>query len=163
MRHSTAAATAAASLAVFPLIAQAQEFDVTHCYVGTATVVFASDDAVIAIGDSKGIYRTNGDKKLLHGFSIHCAGNVRLISKKRTLSGGCKVLDPKGDSIALAYEGEGAPGAEFGTADAVAGTGAWKGVTGGGKWQVHTPSNPLAPGAYQGCLRYQGALKVPGK
>ncbi|HSH08008.1 MAG TPA: hypothetical protein VLA41_10135 [Burkholderiales bacterium] len=34
-------------------------------------------------------------------------------------------------------------------------------VSGGGKWQVHTASQPVVPGSFQGCLRYHGALTVP--
>ncbi|HSH08010.1 MAG TPA: hypothetical protein VLA41_10145 [Burkholderiales bacterium] len=141
----------------------AQAFDVTHCYAGTATVVFASDDAVVASFDHKGIYRANGDSKLLHGASIHCAGITTVINKKRTVSGGCKTVDPKGDTIAGVFEGAGPAGGDAGTAQAVGGTGTWKGVSGGGNWQVHTPSKPLVPGTFQGCLRFHGAYKVPGK
>jgi hypothetical protein len=161
MKRTAALAAGIASLVVCTSAAQAQEFDATHCYVGTGTVAFASDEALVAIFDHKGIYRDNGDKKLLNGFSIHCTGLTKVINKKRTVSGGCKVLDPKGDSISLVFEGAGPPGGDSGTADAVAGTGAWKGVSGGGRWQVDTPSKPLAPGSFQGCLRYHGAFKVP--
>lgn len=160
MRSAATIAAGISLLAVCASAAQAQEFDATHCYFGTATVAFASDEATVAIFDHKGIYRANGEKKLLNGFSIHCTGLTKVINKKRTVSGGCKVLDPKGDSISLVFEGAGPPGGDSGTADAVAGTGAWKGVSGGGKWQVHTPSKPLASGTFQGCLRYHGAFKV---
>lgn len=161
MRSTARIAAAIGSVLACASGAQAQEFDATHCYFGTATVAFASDEATVAIFDHKGIYRSNGDKKLLHGFSIHCTGLTTALNKKRTVTGGCKVLDPKGDSISLVFEGAGPPGGDSGTADAVAGTGAWKGVTGGGKWQVHTASKPLAPGSFQGCLRYHGAFTVP--
>ena len=151
-----------AALLIYAPVAQAQQaFDATHCYVGTATVVFASDDATIVNFDHKGLYRGNGENKLLNGFSTHCGGTTTIINKNRTTRGGCKVVDLKGDTIALVFEGSGPAGQETGIGNAVAGTGAWKGVSGGGKWQVHTPSRPLSQGAFQACLRYEGTLTVP--
>jgi hypothetical protein len=149
------------SLVVLSSTAQAQQpFDATHCYVGTAAAVFASDDATIAHFEHNGIYRGNQESKLLDGFSIQCAGVNVVINKKSSVRGGCRVLDPKGDTIGLTFEGTG--GAKgSGTAVAVAGTGAWKGVTGGGDWEVQTISKPLAAGAFQACLRYHGAFTVP--
>ena len=161
MRGIAAIAAGLASLAGGIATAHAEAFDATHCYFGTATVLFASDDAVIASFEHKGIYRGNNGNKTLEGYSIQCAGVTKVINKKRTSAGGCKILDPKGDAIALVFEGAGPPGGESGTADAVGGSGAWKGVTGGGKWQVHTASKPLVPGTFQGCLRYHGAFTVP--
>jgi hypothetical protein len=132
-------------------------FDATHCYVGTANVVFASDEAAVIHFEHKGVYRDNGDKKFLEGFSIHCAGTNVTISKKSAIRGGCKALDPKGDTIHLVFDGA---AGERGTAQAVAGTGAWKGIGGGGDWEVRTSSKPLAAGAFQACLRFHGTFNI---
>lgn len=164
MGYAKVAATALAfSVALSAVASTEKSFDATHCFFGTSTVVFASEDASIVHYEHKGIYRGNNGNTLLHGASIHCAGTLLVLSKKRTTRGGCKILDPQGDTIALVTEGSGPSGKQTGTADAIAGTGAWRGVSGGGKWQVHTSSRPLVPGSFQGCLRYHGAFTVPTK
>jgi len=163
MRSTAAIAVGIASLVVCASAAQAQEFDVTHCYAGTTNVVFAADGAVVFTFDHKGIYRANGEKKSLHGMSIHCVGVVEQITPERPQRGGCKGVNPNGDQIFAVFEGSGPVGKVTGTAKAVGGTGAWKGVTGGGKWEVHTGSKPAVPGTFQGCLRYHGEYKVPNK
>jgi len=162
MIKATAIATGIASLVVFALVAQAQEFDATHCYMGTFTLVFASEDATVVNFEHKGIYQSNGKRKTLHGFSIHCAGTAVTLNKKEVVRGGCKVLDPQGkdNSIFLVFDRTGGDKVE-GTATAVAGTGAWKGVTGGGNWLFHTRGKSFAPGTYQNCMRYYGKFTVP--
>lgn len=162
MGYATVAATAIVSfVALSAMAATEKPFDATHCFFGTSTVVFALDDATIVHYEHKGIYRGNNGSTLLDGASIHCTDMLLVLNKKRTIRGGCKILDAQGDMIALVTEGSGPPGKQTGTADTIAGTGAWKGVTGGGKWQVHTASKPLEPGSVQGCLRYHGAFTVP--
>ncbi|MEK6244858.1 MAG: hypothetical protein AABM33_10200 [Pseudomonadota bacterium] len=135
-----------------------QPFDATHCFVGTGSQLFRSDDAVIGHFEHKGIYRSNHENKLLDGFAIQCMGIAVTVKQKRSMRGACKILDPKGDMIGLEIEDT---KLGTGTATVVGGTGAWKGVTGGGDWLVHTPSRPLADGAFQSCLRYHGTLTVP--
>jgi len=162
MTKATAMAMAFASPFVLASVAQAEAFDATHCHSGTVTVVFASDNATVVTFDSKGIYRSNGESKLLDGFSIHCSGTDVILNKKSVLRGGCRVLDPKGEdnSIFLTFAGTGGPKG-VGTATAVGGTGTWKGISGGGDWEVHTPSKPVVPGTFQSCLRYHGTFTVP--
>lgn len=158
MKHAPAIAAGIASLLTCSAaIATDMPFDATHCYVGTATVVYASDEAAVIQFEHKGIYRANGEHKLLEGFSIHCAGTNVTINKKSVIRGGCKALDPKGDTIHMVFDGA---AGDKGTAQAVAGTGAWTGISGGGDWNVQTPSKPLAPGSFQACLRFHGTLKT---
>lgn len=158
MKPGLAIVAGLASLISIPCALAADvPFDATHCYVGTATAIYASDEAAVIQFDHKGIYRANGEHKLLDGFSIHCAGTNVTLNKKSAIRGGCKALDPKGEAIHLVFEGA---AGDKGTGQMVGGTGAWKGISGGGDWYVHTPSKPLAPGSFQACLRFHGTVKT---
>lgn len=82
MRNMRIAATTFTSLLVVSAAAQAQlPFDATHCYAGAATVLSTSDEATVVRFQHKGIYRGNGDKKHLDGFSLQCAGTDVILSK----------------------------------------------------------------------------------
>ncbi len=158
MRHANLVIAGFASLvALSPAVHAQMPFDATHCYVGTASVIFATDEAAVIQFEHKGIYRDNGDQKFFEGFSVQCAGTNVTISKKSAIRGGCKALDPKGDTIHLVFEGA---AGDKGTAHAVAGTGAWKGISGGGDWLVRTPSKALAAGGFQACLRFYGTFNL---
>jgi hypothetical protein len=79
--------------------------------------------------------------------------------KKHTVYTYLKYLDPDGDYVIFHYTKN--PGEKAATTTILAGTGKYKGITGGGKAVRITRGKPIAPGTVQFCNNHKGKFTVP--
>ena len=79
--------------------------------------------------------------------------------KNRTVYCHLKYLDPDGDFVIFRYTLN--PGEKAATTTLLAGTGKWKGITGGGKAILITGGKPVAPDTYQFCNNHKGKFTLP--
>jgi len=92
-------------------------------------------------------------------FTVHVKGVGVFEGKKQTVYAYMKYLDPDGDYVIFRYTQN--PGEKAATTTLLAGTGKWKGITGGGKAVRITRGKPVAPGTIQFCNNHKGTFTVP--
>jgi hypothetical protein len=149
-----AVATLIILVAGVAVVAAAESYDLTNCSVSTMTTVSASQELTVLAIDSKGIARSNTDKKAFDNSTYHCATVVRIMGSNRSGVGFCKFMDPDGDFVV------GETDQSAGVWKFLHGTGKWKGITGGGKFTPVTSGKPIVPGTAQGCARATGTYEV---
>lgn len=109
--------------------------------------------------DAKGIMRSNNESKVFDNCTVHTQGVVVIEGKNMTVYGYLKYLDPDGDFVIFRYTKN--PGEQAATTTLLAGTGKWKGITGGGKAKLITRGKPVAAGTNQFCNNHKGRFTVP--
>ena len=155
-------AAAAAMLSIGS--AQAQEertVDTQWCRSGTASIVAKDEKLVVYLLDHLGVAQSKDPKDIFQNATQRCVGTVAMIDGKMSANGWCKsVIAKTGDWILVDWTNDEKPGS--GTWSYRHGTGALKGVTGGGTYHSLGQTRPMEAGTYQNCVRVQGALKLPG-
>ena len=149
-------------LVMFLPTVQAEEFELTHCFSGTATFFHKSKEAPpVFRWAQNGIYMS--DDKRLNNMVVHCEGVQMGGGQKRKGYGLCTAKDIDGDMII--YGGPyGAPGT--GGVSFLMGTGKWKGIKGTFTYNRVVRSKPrkgVMPFTYQGCNKYKGTFELPPK
>jgi len=128
-----------------------QAYDVDACVSMDLSPLVRSQEITIFNFDAKGIMRSNTESKVFDNCTIHTKGVMVIEGKKQTVYAYMKYLDPGGDYVIFRYTQN--PGEKAATTTILAGTGKWKGITGGGK--------PITPGTTQGCSRVIGTFQMP--
>ena len=136
-----------------------QFYDVTPCISGDMTILAKTKQITILCYDAKGIMRSNNESKAFHNFTLHATGVIEIEGKNRTVYGHMKYLDPNGDFIVFRYTKN--PGDEAATTKILAGTGKWKGITGGGKAKTVARGKPIVAGTFQLCNTHKGTFTLP--
>ncbi len=146
------------SLYTAPAVAQ-QSFASIDCRSGTVSMLAKSEDITLYTLDHKGISRSQHESKLFDNWTQRCVGAIAVIGGKTTGNGWCKQIDPaNGDITVIGWTSE-KPG--FGTWRFVYGTGKWKGISGGGDYQLVAPTRAVEDGTYQNCVNVKGSVAVP--
>lgn len=136
-----------------------QLYDVTPCVAGTLTALVQSAEITIFAFDLKGIMRSNIESKIFDNCTVHSQGVHVIEGKNTTVYSLMKYLDPDGDYVIFRYTQN--PGEKAATTTLLAGTGKWKGITGGGKATLITRGKPVAAGTIQFCNNHKGTFTVP--
>lgn len=144
--------------------AQAQEertVDAQWCRAGTASIVAKDEKMVVWLIDHLGVAQEKDPKGLFHNATQRCVGTVANINGKMSANGWCKTVIAKtGDWILVDWTNDEKPGS--GTWSYRHGTGALKGVTGGGTYHSLGQTRPMETGTYQNCVQTKGSMKIPG-
>ncbi len=82
------------------------------------------------------------------------------IGKERIRHGFCKHMDQDGDFTLIEYPAD--PNNRF-TWKYIGGTGKFKGITGGGEWELTRRGKPIEPNTFQFCIRVTGTYELPKK
>jgi hypothetical protein len=138
-----------------------QVYDVDVCVSMDITPLVQSQEITIATWDAKGIMRSNIESKVFDNWTVHTLGVMVAEGKNRTYHGYMKYLAPDGDYVIFQYKKN--PGEQASTTTLLAGTGKWKGITGGGKAVLITKGIPVVKGTYQFCNNHKGTFTVPTK
>jgi len=136
-----------------------QAYDVDACVSMDLSPLVRSQEISIFRWDGKGIMRSNNENKVFDNCTIHTQGVAVIEGKNMTLYGYLKYLDPDGDYVIFRYTQN--PGEKAATATILAGTGKWRGITGGGKAKRITRGKPVAAGTNQFCNNHKGRFTLP--
>ena len=136
-----------------------QSYDVDACVSMDLSPLVRSQEITIFSFDSKGIVRSNSENKVFDNCTVHVKGVAVWEGKKQTVYGYMKYLDPDGDYVIFLYTQNAGEKAAMTTI--LAGTGKYKGITGGGKAVRITRGKPVAPGTSQFCNNHKGTFTVP--
>lgn len=134
--------------------------DTVWCRSGTVTVVAKDEKMVVWALDHLGVAQAADPKDVFHNATQRCVGTVAMFDGKVTANGWCKSIFAKtGDWALVDWKNDEQPGK--GTWTYRHGTGAFKGVTGGGTYQSLGQTRPMEAGTYQNCVRVKGTRKMP--
>lgn len=136
-----------------------QVYDITPCVAATMTVLVQSPEISIFSLDAKGIIRSNIESKIFDNCTVHVQGTQVIEGTNRTVNAYLKYLDPDGDYVIFRFTQN--PGETTATTTILAGTGKWKGITGGGKATTITQGRPVASGTLQFCNNHKGKFTLP--
>lgn len=134
-------------------------FDITPCVAATMTALVQSPEITIFTMDAKGIIRNNIESKIFNNCTVHVQGIQVIEGTNRTVNAYMKYLDPDGDYVIFRFTQN--PGEPTATTTILAGTGKWKGITGGGKATTITQGRPVAAGTFQFCNNHKGKFTLP--
>ncbi|MBI3454909.1 MAG: hypothetical protein HY002_03885 [Candidatus Rokubacteria bacterium] len=141
---------------VFVPAAAAEDFEATHCAVGTFTAYQGSQELkLVFTWAQNGIVRS--PNKLFDNAATYCAGVQRGVLPMREGYALCKVVDADGDIIVWGgtYTG---PKLSW---PFLEGTGKWKGITGGFESdRVASAPKPAMPNSYSECYQWKGKFEV---
>lgn len=140
---------------------QAQHaLDHVTCRAGTLSALAQADKLVVWQLDHRGVTRAaEGDP--FDGFTQRCIGTIANVEGALAANGWCRNVDPKtGDWTLVSWKGSDKPG--MGSWAFHYGSGKWKGISGGGTYEVMGPTRPVEAGTYQNCARVRGTMKMPG-
>jgi len=135
-----------------------QSYDVDSCVSMDISPLVRSEEITIFSFDSKGIVRSNSENKVFDNCTVHLKGVAVLEGKKQTVYAYMKYLDPDGDYVIYLYTQN--PGEKAATT-ILAGTGKYKGITGGGKAVRIAVGKPLTEGTMQFCNNHKGTFTMP--
>ena len=138
-----------------------QVYDVDVCVSMELTPLVQSEEISILTFDCKGIMRSNIESKVFDNCTAHVLGVMVIEGKNRTYLSYMKYLAPDGDYVIFQLTRN--PGEQASTTTLLAGTGKWKGITGGGKAVLITKGIPVVKGTYQFCNNHKGTFTVPTK
>jgi hypothetical protein len=160
MKRSTATLVACAAVLASGAAVAQHAVDHVTCRAGTLSALAQADKLVVWQLDHRGVTRAaEGDP--FDGFTQRCIGSVANVEGKLASNGWCRNVDPKtGDWTLVSWAGSDKPGA--GTWAFQYGSGKWKGISGGGTYEVMGPTRPVEAGTYQNCARVRGEWKMPG-
>jgi hypothetical protein len=136
-----------------------QVYDITPCVAATMTVLVQSPEITIFTIDAKGIIRSNIESKIFDNCTVHVQGTQVIEGTNITVNAYMKYLDPDGDYFIFRFTQN--PGETTATTTILAGTGKWKGITGGGKATTITQGRPVAAGTLQFCNNHKGKFTLP--
>ncbi len=140
------------------VVQAAEPFDFTSCRSATIDVLAKTDEANVRSHVWNGIDISNHENKLFDNWTHRCMGVAADVRGKRIRHGFCKYMDPDGDFMLLEW-----PGAESKpfTWYFLAGTGKWKGITGGGDYKISQRGKPIQQGTFQFCIRVTVTYELP--
>ncbi len=138
-----------------------QVYDVDVCVSMDVKLLVQSQEITIGTWNAKGIMRSNIESKVFDNCTVHTVGVSVVEGKNRTVYGHMKYLAPDGDYVIFEYKQN--PGEQASTTTLLAGTGKWKGITGGGKAVLITKGIPVVKGTFQFCNNHKGKFTVPTK
>ena len=133
-------------------------YDITNCYQGTVTLVSGSKELVILGYELTGITQSNTEDKATHGSAMHCVGTNKIVNGQHNSHGYCKYTRPNGDVIIGEFQSQPDGHSKW---TALAGTGEFQGVTGGGTSKTFLRGKAAKPGMISGCGRAEGTYTVP--
>jgi hypothetical protein len=136
-----------------------QVYDITPCVAATATTLVQSPEISIFSFDAKGIIRSNIENKIFDNCTVHVQGVIVIEGNNNTSYCHMKYLDTGGDYVIFRYTKN--PDEKAATTTILAGTGKWKGITGGGKVTTITQGKPVAAGTFQFCNNHKGKFTLP--
>ena len=136
-----------------------QAYDVDACVSMEFSPLIQSQEMSIFSYDAKGIMRSNSENKVFNNCTVHTKGVVLMEGKKQTVYAYMKYLDPDGDYVIFLYTQN--PGEKAATTTILAGTGKYKGTTGGGKAVRIAVGKPAVEGTMQFCNNHKGTFTVP--
>jgi hypothetical protein len=145
-------------LGMFLPMAQAEEeYEVTSCFAGTATVFNDSRDLTIVLSAQfDGILMSQSENKFLDNVTYHCEMVQRGFGENKRALGYCRNIDPDGDIVITELE---AVGQEF-VGKFVEGTGKYKGIKGSYKTERIAQGKPPMKGAFVGCSKETGTFEL---
>jgi hypothetical protein len=123
------------------------------------TALVQSPEITIFTMDAKGIIRNNIESKIFNNCTVHVQGIQVIEGTNKTVNAYMKYLDPDGDYVIFRFTQN--PGEATATTTILAGTGKWKGITGGGKATTITQGRPVAAGTFQFCNNHKGKFTLP--
>jgi len=135
-----------------------QVYDVNPCVACVSKPLVQSPEINIFANDCKGIMRSNIENKIFDNVTVHVQAIMVIEGNKMTVYAHMKYLDPDGDIIIFRYTQN--PGETSATTKILAGTGKWKGITGGGKATMITQGKPVTPDSMQFCNNHKGTFTV---
>jgi hypothetical protein len=138
-----------------------QVYDVDVCVSMDLSPLVQSKEITILTFDAKGIMRSNIESKVFDNWTVHVVGVMVIEGKNRTYLSYMKYLAPDGDYVIFQLTRN--PGEQASTTTLLAGTGKWKGITGGGKAVQIAKGIPVVKGTFQFCNNHKGTFKVPTK
>ena len=136
-----------------------QMYDVDVCVSMNISPMVQSKEITILAFEAKGIMRSNSENKVFDNCTQDTKGIGVWEGKKHTVYAYMKYLDLDGDYVIFRYTQN--PGEKAATATILAGTGKYKGITGGGKAVRIAGGKPIAPGTVQFCNNHKGKFTVP--
>jgi len=136
-----------------------QVYDVDACVSMELSTLVRSQEITILSWDAKGIMRSNHESKVFDNCTVHTHGVMRWEGKIATVYGYMKYLAPDGDYVIFRYEKN--PDEKAATTTLLAGTGKWKGITGGGKAVRIAAGKPVVEGTTQFCNNHKGKFTLP--
>lgn len=134
-----------------------EPYDITSCFSWKLAQITASEELTITASEAYGITQSHNENKAFDNNTVHCVALGKTMPGSSTLDGYCKYLDPNGDIAVGRLRREGGKG----TWEFVHGTGKWKGITGGGTYEVVAQGKPVAPGTFQSCSHATGTFMLP--
>lgn len=138
-----------------------QALDHVTCRAGTLSALAQADKLVVWQLDHRGVTRGSDVNDPFDGFTQRCIGTIANVEGVLAANGWCRNVDPNtGDWTLVSWKGSDKPGT--GTWSFHYGSGKWKGITGGGTYEVMGPTRPVEAGTYQNCARVKGTMKLPG-
>jgi hypothetical protein len=140
-------------------IAQAEEeYDLTMCMSGQASMLLSSKDLIIYNYQGDGMTMSNHENKKFHGMSYRCIGTNKIEKGVVQQVAYCKYMDTDGDLVV----GRGTRTGKEGTWKFLYGTGKWQGITGGVPIGVPVATGkPISEGTFQICQRAKGTFNLP--
>jgi hypothetical protein len=145
-------------MVAFASAAGAEEpYDITSCFSWKLTQITASEELTITASESTGITQSHNENKAFDNNTVHCVVLGKKTPGGATLDGYCKYLEPNGDIAVGRFGREGGKG----TWEFIHGTGKWKGITGGGTYEIVAHGKPVAPGTFQSCSHATGTFALP--
>ena len=153
-----------AAIAIFAFTGQTAAaaeiaYDTTTCYQGHATLVHRSDALTVLRYDLTGIVQSNIDDKSADGGAMHCIGTAKIAGQESDWHSYCRFVRPNGDEIIGEYQRS--AGSKTGSWTALAGTGQFAGISGGGTVETALRGKALKRGQINTCTRGIGSYTVP--
>jgi hypothetical protein len=147
-----------AASAAFAAQAAETEYSGMFCGHAKTTMLQASDDATVFQVESWNIQTPDSGFKPWENASNHCIAYYRIMQGKATAIGSCLWTDSGGDTFIgeLSVAPDIANGWTF-----LAGASKWKGITGGGTWQMVATGKNGADGSGTSCISHNGKYTLP--
>jgi hypothetical protein len=136
-----------------------QIYNVDVCVSQDWSALVRSPEITILDFDAKGIMRSNPESKIFDNCTAHIKGVALFEGENQTVHCYMKYLDPEGDYAIFLYTTN--PGEKAATTKLLAGTGKYKGITGGGKAVRIAQGKPVAEGTNQFCNNHKGTFTLP--
>jgi hypothetical protein len=136
-----------------------QTYDVDACVSMDMSGLVRSQEITILSFDAKGIMRSNSESKVFDNCTVHSMGVSLFEGENQTVYCYMKYLGPEGDYVIFLYTVN--PGEKAATTKLLAGTGKYKGITGGGKAVRIAGGKPVVEGTTQFCNNHKGSFTIP--
>jgi len=158
MQKLACAAAVALALAAGAAVAAETQYSGMWCGHSKAKVLVAGPELTVLSTETWAIETPEASKPAaLENAAVHCVGCLRIMKGKSWSTAACNFTDSAGDTFT--GEAPSKPDAP-GTWTFLHGTGKWKGIQGGGTYQIVSRGKP-AQGASALCLTHSGTYTVP--